>query len=391
MRTSLEGWGATWTYRTAYSMHMAMTSLIILVQPLIVYAGICKLKMAALTTLVNLPFLLIRQQLHTWEDAEAAQRVGAPLQVAYCLCKPALLIGLATAHLGKDPLPILSPDIVRIGESCAPMLLLLDGVLFATLGLSVRSLALSVVLLEGNVLAGTFVAVVPDPDPTQPPLGISTLGTVLSSLGLFVGAALGHILTSAFVERESAMRLQQVHRRPGGNSPRNSGREGAAIDLKPLKPQADLARTASFNYSSSQTGESPAHLGSGSGDASGRLSGSERRSRGESETAAPVFASDSAARSRGFQSGASSETGDSTDVSTITGFMRGSDAVSLAGSVESSEADLAQWEAQREAERAKERQAEMAEWAEGSFGRSEGGLTHRAESGLKLRVNATRP
>ena len=88
--TSLGGWAASTSYRAAYPLHMIIPAVFIGVQPLLFYTGFSGAKLCGLTMVVNMPLILARHSLHMRADADAAQSLGAPLQVCYTLLKPAL-------------------------------------------------------------------------------------------------------------------------------------------------------------------------------------------------------------------------------------------------------------------------------------------------------------
>ena len=111
VHASLEQWGSVWAYRSAYNIHMVCTLAIIVSQGLLIALDISTVRLAVLTSAVNVPLLFIRHHLQSWDDGEAAQRVGAPLQVAYTLFKPSLLLGLAFYFVGLDAIPVLTPTL----------------------------------------------------------------------------------------------------------------------------------------------------------------------------------------------------------------------------------------------------------------------------------------
>ena len=79
LRTSLKGLTAAVTYRASFKLHLTILSSFILAQPVLAYFEICSKRVALVTALVNLPTLIMRCAYHTWEDAESAQRAGAPM------------------------------------------------------------------------------------------------------------------------------------------------------------------------------------------------------------------------------------------------------------------------------------------------------------------------
>jgi hypothetical protein len=386
VHASLEEWGAVHAYRSGYRVHMLCTGVIILAQGLLIAINVSTVRLALLTVAVNLPFMFIRHHLQGWEDGVAAHRVGAPLQVAYTLLKPSLLMGLAFQFLGPGALPVLTPDIIRVGEAASPMLLLIDGFLFASLGLSLRWLVASVAALEVSVLCGALFAVLPAEKPGEPPLAMSNLGVVMGSMGLFLGALIGHQYTQAMVERAASTewdRLQRLQMPPTESS---KSREDTLINKRGRRPFA--AETVASPLSSSRTSRSNS---GGGGPACGTHSGGVglppfhlARHSIDEDTSSHRLSNPPVYHGAGEGAGAFGQAElarERNETSTISDFMGGSDAISVAGSTattNSSTTRLSEWEAARAEERRADAAAEMEAWSLSQIGLQMGeGLRER--------------
>ena len=359
VKTSLEAWAAAWSFRTGYRLHVTILLGFILSQPPLAYHGICEWPLSVITMLVNMPMIVGRLLLHQWDDAEYAQRFGAPSLVAYMLLKPAIIMGIGIQLFGTKVLPQVTVDLVNIMESFSPLLLMLDGLMLSTLGLSVRMLVVATIFNVASIWFGATCAV-PDLQlalSVDAPVKVSNTSLGAACVGFVSGSILGRVSMSSLAERASeaewARRIIAARRldRPRGASGESGGSGGGAGGSGGKWPGFGNAPTSTQTpYDSSASDPSlppdaPEWRASGAHDDVGAGMDMEIRS----------YASQ-----------------DQESLSTIQDFLQRNgdlddyDHESVISQARSGRSDgasttarLAEWEAAREVERAKERASEL--------------------------------
>jgi hypothetical protein len=334
LETSLQGWASTLSYRSSFSVHVLIISMFILVQPAFVYVGFCNVELGTVTALANVPMIVWRCVLHQWADADAAQRIGAPSLVIYMLVKPSIILGLCFQLFGIGALPRMTEELVRMMESAAPLLLMADGLMVASLGLSRRTLIAVMMVNCASLFFGTKFAVVYFLESGRPT-------PIIPVIGLCAGTMIGHLFSSGFVER--ATRLEW-DRRVRQSDARGRGVLGQGSPLV-TKPVDETIATETIATLTATATESP--LGSLSTPVVGASAGSRAHVQ-------PL----AHARSAHVPASDGSE-------STIEAFLRereedGESMLSgFSGASHSTASALAEWEAAREEERTDERMREL--------------------------------
>lgn len=241
------------------------------------------------------------------------------MQVTFMLLKPALLLGLSVQLFGIQSLPVMTAELVRFAEVASPLLLLLDGILFATLGLSSWGVLLCLCLLDANFIGGAFIAAVPSVPPAPPAALLSPFAAVVGSVAIFTGGLVGHVFSSALVDKTNKLMMPPLRARDLGLT-------------KPTgKPGSVLSNTSPVDESTPTPLTSHSAGLSGSGSGAGRpATGAELDGDGAMSTASLNLTNHS-------------------DV----------------GSVASTATRLAAWELKREQERESERHDDLAAYIRG--------------------------
>ena len=256
-RSSLKGLAATTAYRSSFKLHLLILGCFIFSQPVLAHFALCTKEVALLTALVNVPTILVRAGFHTWEDAESAQRAGAPMQVAYMLLKPMFLLGLAVQLFGIGSVPMLTTDLIRVAEMASPLLLMMDGILFATLGLSRTALVATIAVTASSFVAGGMFAAVPPPPPAEPTT-LSPLAAFIGSMGLVAGALIGTTFSSTWAHQASTAELPARAQRGSGSG---GGKEQLLPSATPLTHSTrDASNSLDVSLSNSFLNRPPASV-----------------------------------------------------------------------------------------------------------------------------------